>query len=89
MASPRKPVPMCVVNIGYTLDLLLPTSDGMKLIELLQRSVEVRREYVGGRLDCSYTMKDQPSAEFVIVKPNQVRAQRGADGVLSIEDGRA
>lgn len=86
MAAPKKDVPMCVVNIGYTLSLLLPSADGMKLIEILQRSAEVDSQYESrGYL---YTIKDQPTAEFVTVKTSQVRAQRGAAGVVSIEDRR-
>lgn len=86
MAAPKKAVPMCVVSVGYSLDLLLPTSDGMKLIEILQRSVEVRRDFAVR--EYTYTIKDQPTAEFATVKGSQVRSGRGADGVISIEDRR-
>jgi hypothetical protein len=86
MVMPKKAVPMCVVSIGYSLDLLLPTSDGMKLVEILQRSVEVRRDF--SDRDYNYTIKDQPHAEFSTVKPSQVRSGRGSDGVISLEDRR-
>lgn len=85
MATPKKVVPMCVVNIGYTISLLLPSTDGMKLIDILTRAIEVDRYYDKGYL---YTIMDQPTAGFEMVKASQVRAQRGADGVLAIEDQR-
>jgi hypothetical protein len=86
MAAPKKAVPMCVVSIGYSLDLMLPTSDGMKLIDILQRSVKVSCDFTGR--DYAYTIKDQPTAEFKTVNASQVRSGRGSDGVISIEDRR-
>lgn len=69
MPRHAKPVPMCCVSIGYQ-DFLLPFAAGMKLVELMQHAV-VTQKHFGGRT-YQYFVGDQPSAEFVAVKPNQI-----------------
>lgn len=70
MARPAKPVPMCCVSFGYQ-DFLLPFADGMKLVALMQNAVATKKHF-GGRSTYQYIVGDQPTVEFVAVKPNQV-----------------
>lgn len=73
MSRPIKPVPMCCISIGYSLDLIMPTDQGMKLVAILQSSFECEKAYeTHGYV---YRPQDEaPRVEFATVSPKQIRA---------------
>jgi hypothetical protein len=66
-----KNVPMCVVNIGYHCELLMPADKGMKLVTLLQESMLVRLDYQAASRNV-YVASDAPEVTYSSVKANQV-----------------
>lgn len=70
MTRAAKSVPMCVVEIGYQ-TFLLPSSDGMKLVQLMQSAFAVEATYEDRCY--SYFVKEQPEVELKLVKPSQIR----------------
>lgn len=86
MATTRKPVPMCCVSIGYSVELLLPTDKGMKLVEILQSSFVCRKDFEGHNF--VYRAEDEAlCVEFQTVSPKQIRAMKTPrpDGPLLLE----
>ncbi|CAM5521982.1 hypothetical protein [Eoetvoesiella caeni] len=71
----RKPTQLCHVTVGYQ-NLLLPADKGMRLLELLQHSVECTIDFEGRGM--TYCAGKQPRVEFSLIQPDQVRAP--ADG---------
>ena len=72
VASPAKQ--MCVVTVGFQ-SLALPANKGMALVELLQHSVLVEREFMGMR--DVYIVGEQPRVELSLVKPDQLQFPAG------------
>lgn len=73
MSRPTKPVPMCCISIGYSLDLILPTDQGMKLVAILQSSFRCEKDYE----DRGYVYRPEdeaPRVEFATVSPKQIRS---------------
>lgn len=69
--APKKTVPMCCVSVG-SLDLLMPTDKGMKLVELLQSSFECERGYANRGY--VYRLADAaPIVQFATVQPKQIQ----------------
>lgn len=71
MATIKKPVAMCCVNVGYY-RLLMPADKGMRMVELLQSAVECQMDYQTGAGDIYY-VQEQPHVSLTMVKPSQVR----------------
>lgn len=74
MATTRKPMPMCCISIGYSLDLIMPTDQGMKLVAILQSSFKCEKDYE----DRGYVYRPEdeaPRVEFATVSPKQIRAR--------------
>jgi hypothetical protein len=71
MSRAAKNVPMCVVNIGYHCDLLMPADKGMKLVTLLQESIFVSRKYES-RIGDKFIAGDAPEVQYSSVKADQV-----------------
>lgn len=69
MARSTKPVPMCCVTIGYQ-QFILPFASGMKLVELMQNAFTAQQHFDDRSL--RFVVGDQPSVEFVAVRPNQI-----------------
>lgn len=84
--APRKNVPMCVVRIGYGNSLLMPVSEGTKLIALLQQAVQVNERYI--RHERRYAIGDQPEVEMVTVKADQIVKHDVAADENALEDLR-
>lgn len=74
MSRPTKPVAMCFVSIGYGSRLLLPADKGMKLVEILQSAFECDQQFLTEDHAYSYVPKEQPSVEFTLVRPQQIRS---------------
>lgn len=73
MATVRKPVPMCCISIGHSVELILPTDKGMKLVEILQSSFVCRRDYE--ERGYVYRVEDlAPNVEFTTVQPKQIKS---------------
>jgi len=70
----RKPMQMCHVTVGYQ-NLLMPADKGMRLLELLQHSIECEIDFVGRGV--VYQAGKQPRVEFSLIQPDQVRAPAG------------
>lgn len=70
MTRTAKPIPMCVVEVGYQ-TFLLPSSEGMKLVQLMQNAFAVEATYEDQSY--SYFVKEQPEVELKLVKPSQIR----------------
>lgn len=70
MTRAAKSVPMCVVSVGYS-TYLLPSSDGMKLVQLMQNAFAVETTYQ--ERGYAYFVKEQPEIELKMVKPSQIR----------------
>lgn len=69
--KPTKPVPMCCVSIDFS-SYLLPASQGMKLVEIMQQAYKCREDF--GDRDYQYTPEgNQPRVELKLVRGNQVR----------------
>lgn len=72
MSRTTKSGPMCVVNIGFHCELLMPADKGMKLVALLQDSLLVRLDYQGTSAKNLYVSGDLPEVNYTSVKPDQV-----------------
>lgn len=66
----RKNVPMCVVRIGWGNSLLMPVSEGTKLISLVQQAVQANERYFGS--ERRFVIGEQPEVEMVTVKADQL-----------------
>lgn len=84
--APRKNVPMCVVRIGYGNSLLMPVSEGTKLISLLQQAIQVNERYI--RHERRYVLCDQPEVEMLTVKADQIVKHDVVDDDRALEDLR-
>jgi hypothetical protein len=81
-AAPKKAVPMCCVSIGHR-NYLMPVDKGMKLVELMQFAFETDKGF--GERDYTYQIGEQPSVEFSLVKPAQIKPRAtNADGQFLI-----
>lgn len=66
--------PLCVVNVGFHFELLLPMKKGLQLMELLQSSVLVRPDYGGSRgRDLVYEAHGVPEVNCSTVRADQIR----------------
>lgn len=70
-STAKKAVPLCCVTIGYQ-SFLLPTTDGMALVKLMQSAFQVQKGYDTAFF---YEVGEQPEVEFSIIKAAQVRAR--------------
>lgn len=82
----RKNVPMCVVRIGYGNSLLMPVTEGTKLIALLQQACQVDERYF--QHERRYVLGDQPEVEMVTVKADQIVKRDVAADQHALEDLR-
>jgi hypothetical protein len=71
MNRAAKSVPMCVVNIGYHCELLMPAEKGMKLVTLLQESMLVKHDYHATTRSV-YVAGDVPEVLYASVKADQI-----------------
>lgn len=65
----KKSVQMCCVSVDYR-TYLLPATDGMRLVEIMQRAFECNARYDEGK---TYELGPQPEVSLVLVKPSQVK----------------
>jgi len=72
MVSKPKQVPMCVVKIGFE-SYLMPSTKGLKLVELVQGAVRVEYDYQGR--SNAYIVGDEVSVEYQSIKASQLRAR--------------
>lgn len=75
-----KNVQMCCVAIGYQ-HFLMPFDKGMRLVELMQHAVSCQQDW--HEHQNRYVIGEQPTVEFVAVKPNQVVAPSSAPQIES------
>lgn len=73
MATPK---PLCVVEIGYQ-HYLLPVSDGLKLMELMQKAVSCEWTYEDNEKE--FMAGSTPRLSMQMVRPDQVRMPPGAE----------
>jgi hypothetical protein len=69
MAKAAAPKPLCCVSIGYQ-DLLMPATEGMKLVELLRHAVECNRSY--DRRETFVVSEKELDVRYCSVSANQV-----------------
>jgi len=78
--APAKTVQMACLTIGHY-DYLLPSAKAMKVAELMQDAFECREHYDDGAY--VYEVKaNQPSVEFKLVRPGQVRMPHGETAAI-------
>lgn len=70
MSRATKPVPMCVLTIGYR-DYVLPADEGMKIVKAMQSAFECEKHYENHQ--AYYEVGEQPNVEYMGIKPNQLR----------------
>jgi len=68
---------LCCLTIGFSSYLMTPEK-GMKVIQLMQESIECERDLVRQSPEWQYQLRDRPRLELTIVKPEQVRQARDA-----------
>jgi len=71
MSRTMKNVPMCVVNIGFHCELLMPADKGMKLVALLQESLLVKTDYASSSRS-KYIPGEVPEVNFTSVRADQI-----------------
>ena len=75
--SAKKPAQdCCVVTIGFT-TVLLPATDGLKVMALLRNAVEVDRDYSGHHE--RWLAGERPRCEMTMVSPKDVRPKIDQD----------
>lgn len=65
--------PLCVVNIGFHMELLLPMKKALQLVELLQSSVHVRPDYSSRSARVPYEIQGAPEVICQSVRADQIR----------------
>lgn len=68
--SKTKAQPMCCVAIGYQ-HFLMPSADGLKVMQLLQQASECERSYENGGY--VYAIKEPAEVKWSSVNHSQVR----------------
>lgn len=71
MTRPTKAVPMCCVRIDY-MTFLLPASQGMKLVELMQNAFKCVEGYADRGYEYSIEA-DAPRVGLMLVQPGQIK----------------
>lgn len=71
MATRTKSQPMCIITIGFQ-NLLLPISDGMKVVQLLSQAIDCEQQYEGGG-EFTYVVHEQVDVGLKTVQPRQIR----------------
>jgi hypothetical protein len=71
--SMNKTVPMCCVSLDYH-DYLMPSKDGLKVVELMQSAILCEREYVSGT-GLRFTRGEPPDVGYRAITPSQINSQ--------------
>ncbi|MEN9192814.1 hypothetical protein AB3094_14785 [Xanthomonas euvesicatoria] len=71
MAAKPKSGPMCVITIGYQ-HLLMPVTEGMKVVALLASAIEVEFDHTTARR-VGYVVGDAVQVRFETVTAAQIR----------------
>lgn len=64
---------LCVVNIGFHVELLMPVNKGLELVKLLQSSVVVKTDYTGRGATTYYVAQGVPEVMCSTIRAEQVR----------------
>lgn len=72
MSRAPKTGPMCVVNIGFHCELLMPADKGMKLVTLLQECMLVRVDYETSKTRTVYIPGDVPEVSYSSIRADQI-----------------
>lgn len=71
-ASTKTPGPLCVVTIGVCNEYLMPAADGLKVVQLFQKSQRVERTYVQALGGYRYTLGGPADVEWRGVQAHEV-----------------
>ncbi len=69
MAARRSTQDLCVITIDHY-SLLMPATDGLKMMALLGRAKKAERDW--GNLDDRYFIGERPNRELKVVSPKNV-----------------